>query len=98
MSYDDGWEFGDPCVECGAETSAEHHRYCDDCYAEQQGWTRPARPESGTDPPSFVEGLARVRERLTTLEDAATVAFDNVERSLDALERRIAQLERRSAA
>jgi hypothetical protein len=32
-AYDDGWEFGDPCVECGEETSAEWRRYCDACWA-----------------------------------------------------------------
>jgi len=31
------------CVECGEEVDEPHHLYCRDCYAEQQGWTRPDR-------------------------------------------------------
>lgn len=64
------------CQECGEETAEEWHVYCADCYAREQGWSRPARPKPGTPPESFVAGLAEVRaglaevrERLDRLED-----------------------------
>lgn len=66
------------CQSCGAATAEAWHAYCSDCYAEQNGWKRPARPEPGTDPPSFVVALtdvrrelAELRRRLERLEGAA---------------------------
>ena len=38
----DGLERGGACNDCGAQVEEDHHAYCRDCYAEQQGWTRPA--------------------------------------------------------
>ncbi len=35
----DGLEHGGGCNECGQPVEADHHAYCGDCYAEQQGWT-----------------------------------------------------------
>lgn len=42
MSWEDsdGVERGGSCAECGEPVEEEHHAYCPDCYAEQQGWTR----------------------------------------------------------
>jgi hypothetical protein len=31
------------CQECGADTDEEWHAYCRDCFAEQNGWSRPSR-------------------------------------------------------
>lgn len=66
----DGWSFGDPCIECGEETSAEHRKYCDSCYAKEQGWTRPRRAERP--PPGEAErvtlaGLVELRRQLQEL-------------------------------
>lgn len=85
----DDVERGGECAECGEPVEQEHHAYCSDCYAEQNGWKRPARPEPGETPRSYIEGLAQVREQLRQLEQAAEGAFADVERRLDALEARL---------
>jgi hypothetical protein len=93
MSYD---EYGAPdgsCVDCGEPTEEDHHWRCADCFREQQGWGRPARPEPGTPPQSFVAGLAEVRERLAVLEQAAEGAFDALGQRVAALERRVGRID-----
>jgi hypothetical protein len=54
----DGLERGGDCNECGEPVEEEHHAYCADCYAEQQGWT----PPSYRDDP---EALRRQHEERT---------------------------------
>jgi NMD protein affecting ribosome stability and mRNA decay len=89
--YDGGYSNGadGTCQECGAETDQEWHALCMDCWREEHGHTRPARPEPGEPPRSFVEGLAQVREHVRALEDATASTFDSVEARLAALEARL---------
>jgi hypothetical protein len=85
------------CVECGEPTEEEHHRYCMDCYREQQGWAPRARLAASAPPASFVEGLANVRQRMLELEhrldelggrlDTAALVVGRLIARVDALER-----------
>lgn len=45
MSWEDadGLERGGACNECGEPVEEEWHAYCQSCFREQQGWTRPNR-------------------------------------------------------
>ena len=60
------------CQSCGADTDEEWHLLCRDCYADEQGWTRPAsdpppsQPEAEL-PPSVIVILARLRTELDDL-------------------------------
>jgi hypothetical protein len=83
-------EHGPPdgsCVDCGEPTEEEHHWRCPDCFAREQGWTRPARPTPDTPPRSFVVGLADLRE---TVETNYVTSTDRGEGRSVALERQLA--------
>lgn len=65
----DGLERGGDCNECGEPVVEEWHAYCRDCYADQQGWTRPDRDalrEQHEDRAQI--SITRVVERLDELE------------------------------
>jgi hypothetical protein len=88
VTWDDGWEPGDPCVEYGEETSAEHWRYSDECYAEQQGW----RPRKGDADPA-PEPWRAERPPPGTVAAISLSAVVEIRRELAELRRRIEQLE-----
>ena len=75
----DGLERGGACNECGEPVEEEHHAYCADCYAEQQGWDRPPAPDR--------DALRRQHEERTELSHLRML-----ERIAE-LERRVAALE-----
>ena len=60
MSFDDDGTYANgadgSCQRCGEPTDEPWHLLCRNCFAEERGWTRPARPKPGTPPTSFVEG------------------------------------------
>jgi hypothetical protein len=84
------------CHNCGKSLDDDgdhddHHVLCWKCWREGNGipdqpWRKP-RPEPGTPPASFVEGIADVRDQLHALITVVQVLAERVDR-----------LERRSAA
>ena len=97
MSDQDDLERGGSCAECGEPVEEDHHAYCPDCFAAEQGWKRPARPEPGTPPPSFVVGLAELRETVETNYVTSTVREAKLQVALERLEQRVEALERQLA-
>ena len=78
----DGLERGGACNECGADVEEEHHAFCADCFAEQNGWT--ARSEHRPDPAALRWQRADRERTVTTLLIAR----------IDDLDRRVGELER----
>ena len=70
--WDEGVERGGACASCGERVEQKHWTLCSSCFAARNGWRRPARPEPGAEPPSFIAGLSELREQVAAL--AARVA------------------------
>jgi hypothetical protein len=97
------------CQQCGAETTEPWHAYCPDCFATQEGWTRPGRGaiEAQHEARSRVSLLALV-ERVAALERSVVALDELVVLTGQALElaaelagelgRRVEQIEHRRAA
>lgn len=84
MSWIDseGIERGGDCNECGESVTEPHHSLCEDCYAEREGWIRPARPER-PDREALV-WQREDRERITTVRLVERIA--RLERRVEVLE------------
>jgi hypothetical protein len=55
------------CQTCGEDTEEPWHAFCARCYAEEQGWTSPARTEAAPLPPGVVAAIGLLREELAEL-------------------------------
>ncbi len=80
------------CQECGEATDEEYHRLCADCFAEENGWARPAwRPD-----PDAIADQHEDRQQVTQLRIAGTAAVVHQELRLEELHaRRVELLEQR---
>jgi hypothetical protein len=76
----EGVERGGACNQCGEPVEADHHAFCRDCFAAQQGWA-----DSRTDSDAL-RWQHEERSRVVTVQLLARI---------DRLERRVAELERR---
>jgi hypothetical protein len=62
------------CAECGEATEQEWHEFCRSCYAEQNGWHRPARTAIEEQHEDREEAVRlRLLERVAELEQQVEV-------------------------
>jgi hypothetical protein len=66
VSWDD-LERGGSCNECGEPVEQDHHAYCRDCYAEQQGWKHKERPPAGAANENLVVAIRDLRRVVAEL-------------------------------